>query len=125
MDLDTTVITDFKMSGKSDRSVADSDSVSGSGNTTSVSDSFNFYFNEHSELCSKFHGSEKTDQASSATLDICRVMETIRGQEFSSLFKTICSTEAEDSDNCRKKRCTDRYDSSESSDRLVFLSFSK
>lgn len=35
--------------------------------------------------------------------------------EFSSDFKSLCSVSG--SDNGRKKRCTDRYDSSESSDR--------
>ncbi|RZF42164.1 hypothetical protein LSTR_LSTR004313 [Laodelphax striatellus] len=67
------------------------------------------------DLCSDIvsNGGEEFDVESSGLLnEICRVMGS-EHVEFSGDFKEICS---EGEDNCRKKRCADRYDSSESSD---------
>lgn len=71
-----------------------------------------YLIDENSGLCSNFRLNGVVNEACSE-LDVCLVMGSDH-EEFSSEFKSMCS---DNEDNCRKKRCTDRYDSSESSDR--------
>ncbi|CAH0777725.1 unnamed protein product [Bemisia tabaci] len=58
------------------------------------------FFNANSELCSNLCRDDKKPPAEGQLSDLC---------------KTVCD-EAEENENLRKKRCADRYDSSESSD---------
>ncbi|XP_039280879.1 zinc finger protein jing homolog isoform X2 [Nilaparvata lugens] len=98
------------MNGKGGSS-SDSECVADEDRSGSLSKSF--YVS--GDLCSDIvsNGAEEFDVESSGLLnEICRVMGS-EHVEFSGDFKEICS---EGEDNCRKKRCADRYDSSESSD---------
>lgn len=81
-----------------------------SNNSDSVKSGF-FMLSERDQLCSKFqlNGSQTK---SCPDLD-CRLMSSDT-EEFTEVLKSISE---ENYDDCRKKRCADRYDSSESSDR--------
>lgn len=76
-----------------------------------------FYLNN--DLCPDFVSNgvrELVMETSGLLNEVCSVMGS-EHVDFNDDFKGMC---AEGEDNCRKKRCTDRYDSSESSDRYVF-----
>lgn len=75
-----------------------------------------YMLGQNGELCSNFTmSSVDLDVRGCSELDLCRAMES-DNEEFSSGFQSTCE---ENEDNCRKKRCADRYDSSESSDRYI------
>lgn len=69
-----------------------------------------FTHKDGKKCCSKFGGSavHKVQE------EVVCVKEETSPKELAMQLEVLCE---ESEDNCRKKRCTDRYDSSESSDR--------
>jgi len=87
-----------------------------------VSNTNNVVNSEQPKLC--VNGESGDDECSKFGVDsvVCVSSSCNSGSgesnsPFTTEFKNLCQ---DNDDNCRKKRCADRYDSSESSDRLVF-----
>lgn len=108
------VCDDESLSMNENGSLLNAEFIAGDG-----SDSLKSGYYLSNELCSDYlsNGVRELDVVTSGLLnEVCSVMGT-EHVDFNDDFKRMC---AESEDNCRKKRCTDRYDSSESSDRFVF-----
>lgn len=82
-----------------------------SSNTSDSIKSGYFVLSESDQLCSKF-------QLNGVKLKACSGLDSREMNSDTDGFTAVLkSISEENGDNCRKKRCADRYDSSESSDR--------
>lgn len=98
------VLADF--SGESEDVVLDMKPMQGNRDEAS------FTHKDDKKCCSKFASSAVHEE------ELVCVKEENPQKELSMQLETLCD-ESEGEDSCRKKRCADRYDSSESSDRCV------
>lgn len=80
-----------------------------SSNSDSIKSGY-FVISESDQLCSKF-------QLNGVTLKGCSELNREMSSHTDGFTAVLKSISEDNADNCRKKRCADRYDSSESSDR--------